>query len=382
MRPAYALSLAVMLSPPAGAAAQTARPLPFERPDKTLPHEFSQIRGLRELRDGRVLVTDRLEEQVFLADFTTGRVTPVGRVGAGPSEYHLPGTLLPWPGDSTLLVDEGNARFAIIGPDLAIRRSFSSQAADGPYTIWPRAADALGRLYFVIPRWAAGPRMREKDSIAIARVDPTTRRVERLALVNGSTEPPGGVQHGIPYVPFAPEDAWQAGPNGQVVIVRSADYHVEWRSADGRVLVGPRVTYRALPVTQADKVAYTRTFMEHASIGGRGSGGTAPTALSAVPEAMRTDEAIAGLAARNIFAARRPPFTDAVPRFSPEGTLWVERSLPLGSSPQWDIFDASGRLVAQATLPEGRRLVGLGNHALYAATRDESGIEHLERYAR
>jgi len=253
VRPAYALSLAVLLSPPVGAAAQAPRPLPFQRPDKTLPHEFSQIRGLRELRDGRVLVTDRLEEQVFLADFTTGRVTPVGRVGAGPGEYHLPGTLLPWPGDSTLLVDEGNARFAIIGPDNAIRRSFSSQAADGPYTMWPRATDALGRLYFVIPRWAAGPTVRTTDSVAIARFDPTTRRVERLALLYGSTEPPGGVQHGIPYVPFAPEDAWQAGPNGQIVIVRSADYHVEWRSANGRVVVGPRVTYRALPVTQADK---------------------------------------------------------------------------------------------------------------------------------
>lgn len=42
----------------------------------TLLGEFSQIRGLRELPDGRVIVADRLEETVSVVDFTSGKRSP------------------------------------------------------------------------------------------------------------------------------------------------------------------------------------------------------------------------------------------------------------------------------------------------------------------
>ena len=96
-------------------------------PTATLTHEFTQLRGVRELPDGRLLVSDRLEPALYVVDLKTGRATRIGREGSGPEEYRMPSTLLPLPGDSTLLADEGNARFMIIGPDLRVHRSLSSQ---------------------------------------------------------------------------------------------------------------------------------------------------------------------------------------------------------------------------------------------------------------
>jgi hypothetical protein len=58
----------------------------------------------------------------------------------------MPSTLLPLPGDSTLVADEGNARFMIIGPNLKVHRSMSTQRPGLVYSPWPRATDRQGRL--------------------------------------------------------------------------------------------------------------------------------------------------------------------------------------------------------------------------------------------
>ena len=97
----------------------TAQPvtLTLAAPERTLAIDFTQIRAVRELPDGRVLVTDRLDKGLGVADFIRNTFTPIGRTGSGPAEYRLPTALAAMPGDSTLMADEGNQRLAIIGPD-------------------------------------------------------------------------------------------------------------------------------------------------------------------------------------------------------------------------------------------------------------------------
>ena len=56
----------------------------------------------------------------------------------------MPGGVHSWPGDSSLVFDEGNARLFIVGPDLKIHRSFSAQRAGTPYTIVPRGDRSRG----------------------------------------------------------------------------------------------------------------------------------------------------------------------------------------------------------------------------------------------
>ena len=102
------------------------------------------------------------------------------------------------PGDSTLVIDEGNLRLIVIGPDLVIRRGFSNQRPGRIYGIYPRAVDARGRYYFQVPGWASGPpEGPPPDSIVVARIDWKTGVVDTLFRVKNSADP-GPIKRGLP----------------------------------------------------------------------------------------------------------------------------------------------------------------------------------------
>jgi hypothetical protein len=48
----------------------------------------------------------------------------------------------------------------------------------------------------------------------------------------------------------------------------------------------------------------------------------------------------------------------------------------------YDVFDASGRLARQVTMPKGARLVGFGARGMYVATTTDDELETLARYPR
>jgi hypothetical protein len=360
-------------------AAPRQAPVPvvhLSRPSAVLPRDFSQIRGLRELPDGRVLVSDWTDEVVLVADLGRGTVRQIGRKGTGPREYRLPASLIPLPGDSTLLVDQGNERLAIIGPDLEIVRSFSSHRQGLTHTVTPRAVDGAGRFYFEIPNWSR-PGADPNDSAVVARWNPATEREEVVGRVKAETwrKPGRRMQPGLPYVIFAPQDVWQVDPAGRIAFVRSGDYHVEWRDPDGRVMRGPRMPVVPLPVRAADRTDYVRRFMMTAPVAGRGSAG-----MEATPAELSSPEAVARTVPHQEFAKVRPPFTDFTPRIAPDGMLWVERSVPSGGAPTFDLFDSRGVRRRSVVLPAGRRLVAVGTRGAYLAAVDDDGVERLERY--
>jgi hypothetical protein len=369
-------TLLVLLLPQAPVAPREVR---LSTPDRVLAEEFTQIRGVRELRDGRVLVSDRLDKGLGVGDFRTNTFQRIGRTGSGPAEYRLPSGLMPMAGDSTLLVDEGNARLAVIGPDLRIHRSFVLLLPGVPVPMGPRGADRSGRFYIQIPGWASRNVEAINDSIVLVRFDPRRGQVDTLARVKGVTWRTGPAPRmRLPIVPFSAQDGWTVDANGRVAIVRSGDYHVEFLEPDGRRARGPAIPFERLAVTEADRIAYTRRFSENSAVGGKDENG----GLSPVPNEWLEDEQIRRTASENIFADFKPPFTDAPMLLSPEGTLWVERSMRLGHPSTWDVFDRDGRLATRFTMPEGRRLAGLGVGTLYAVATDEDGIQRLERYRR
>ncbi|MEE8571887.1 MAG: hypothetical protein V3T20_01360, partial [Gemmatimonadota bacterium] len=156
-----------------GAAAQSIDRTTLTTPTAEFPEPFSSLAGLRELSDGRVMVSDRLEKAVRILDFGNGGMREIGRVGSGPGEYQMPGDLLPLPGDSTLLVDFGNMRVTVIDPDGRLHRSSSMQHQTGRF-IHPAGADSQGRLYFDdLGSFRAGPAGPSElpDSAAVLRWD-------------------------------------------------------------------------------------------------------------------------------------------------------------------------------------------------------------------
>lgn len=348
-------------------------------PDRVLEADFSQIRGVRELRDGRVLVSDRMENRVVVANFATNAVQLIGRTGRGPAEYRLPTGLYALPGDSTLLVDEGNQRVAIIGPDLRIHRSFTLMVPGVPVAMGTRGADTRGRYYLTIPQWAS-PAPKPADSIVLVRFDQRSEKVDTVATIKGMTQHPPGpaLKPRMPFIPFSPQDVWAMSADGRVGIVRAGDYHVEWHEIDGKVVRGAAVPVQPLPVTVADREAYSRRFLENSSTSGRDPDG----GLSPNPASLLTASAVREFTSNNTFAETKPAFVDAAPFIASDGTLWVERYGKLGEPQLWDVFDRAGALIQRVRLAPGRRIAGLGAGTVYVIATDADGLQRLEQHRR
>lgn len=344
-------------------------------PERVHTADFTQIRGVRELPDGRVLVSDRLDLGVVVADFARNTIIPVGRTGSGPAEYRLPTALSPMPGDSTLLADEGNQRVAVIGPDLKIHRSFTLSVPGIGYPMTARAVDRQGRFFLQIPAWLMNTPI-PGDTILVVRFDARTQQLDTLSRIKGYTPRKNTRTPGMPYVLFAPQDVWNVTADGRLGIVRAGDYHVEWRETDGATRAGTPIAFDRRPVTMDDRYAHAKRFMESSSISGRDAAG----GLSPLPAEMLAPERIREVATQQEFWPVHPPFTATTPLVGADGSLWVERSVPLGGAETWDVIGASGSLVARVQMPAGRRLAGLSARWVYAIATDEDGLQHLERY--
>src|SRR5688572_9887370 len=73
----------------------------FDTPTWISPQEFQSIAGVRELADGRVLVTDVAAPMIHLLDARGQPIRTIGRKGRGPAEYLRPQSLAPFRSDST-----------------------------------------------------------------------------------------------------------------------------------------------------------------------------------------------------------------------------------------------------------------------------------------
>jgi hypothetical protein len=361
---------------------QHARQIALTRPTLEVDADFTQIRGIRELSDGRFLVSDRVEQRLVLGDPRTGRLTGIGRVGSGPNEYRLPTTLLPLPGDSTLLVDEGNQRLAVIGPDGRLHRSFGLRLPGIGFPLGARGVDDQGRYYLAIPAWVLGRGGVEPDSIPIVRFDPVTTKVDTIGRVQPSPRPRvkgkgPGYSAGLPMYPFAGHDTWTVDSRGTLITVRAAGYRVEFATPGRRVVRGRKAVVTPVKVTEKDKIEFTRAFLESSSMSGRNGDGT----LSLVPAEMRTDEAIRRIVDENEFPEVMGPFTSAPPLIDRLGRVWVQRARHMHEPQLWDVFDRAGRHTLEVRLPAARRLIAMGSSGVWVAATDEDGLEHVERYA-
>ena len=353
----------------------------LSKPDARYPRELSSITGLLELADGRVLLSDGLDEALLRIDLKTMKTDTVSRTGAGPGEYKAPDLLFRAPAGGFLLVDLGNARLSFF--DAAFKYLESSPITRGnPQTgltmVIPDGTDAEGRIYFrSIMRNAQKP----PDSGAVLRWDRARDKFDTVAKVKlseakvSSSGSSNNRSVSMRPVPLSPEDVWAVGPDGSIVVVRAADYRVEWIQAGGAVTRGVPNQWRAVPIRDADKKEWsdqlrttglsTQVTSENGRMSvrmGRGVGRNSPVGATDDLEWPSSKPAV------------------RLVRVSPEGEAWVERHVAAGSPRTFDIFGKDAKLSRRVILPAGRELIGFGKGVVYLRERTEDDLVYLERY--
>jgi hypothetical protein len=352
----------------------------------TNPEEYAEsfdlVGSFRELPNGKLLVVDNGPKALLLVDFQKGEHTQIGRNGQGPGEYQFPGALIPYLGDTTLLVDRASRRMLPITPDGKMGKVVTFPDAIQGFSD-PRGADAKGRIFFQASPFNftagtnSGP-LTMPDSSAIVRWDRATNKADTLGKVKLASTKINTSNTGttrsmtIMQQPYSGQDEWSVTRDGRVGVVRIGDYHVDWMG--DRPASGSPVKYTPVKVGAAEKNAFMANMKDTRGRFAVTSGGAGAANAPRPPEPKAEDFD---------WPEVKPPFMPRNIYTSPEGELWVQRSRAASdSTPVYDVFNPSGNLAARISLPKGRALVGLGTGTAYATRTDEDGLQWLERYKR
>jgi hypothetical protein len=376
MRTTGSLLLACLVASPSLAQTVPTRAMP--RAEVEFAEPFTELRSVRELSDGRVIVVDGRDLSVQLVDLRAATTTPIGRKGAGPGEYQWPGALWALPGDTTLLQDQAGGRLMLITPDGRPGAFLDLNPPDaGARRFIPRFADARGRLYAEAQPVRTGPdgTLQLADSTAIERLDRATGRRDTVAMravrADAGTRLVNGMVFSQPSpAAFPAFDAWLVAADGRVAMVYHDPYRVDWVRGDGSVTRGQPIPYTRVRVDDAVK----RWHREEREKPGMAmvyqrDGGTSMqvmrrpyTAPASWPDVL-------------------PPYVGAQATWvAPDGNLWVKRALSPSAPATFDVIDGAARLVERVTLPARTALLGFGNGTVYLVRSDDDDLQYLQRY--
>ncbi len=381
--------LAVSLFAAAALPAQQVRTL--SKPDVEFEEPFTQVSGVRELKDGRVIVNDTRDKVVQLIDFKSGTAKKIGREGSGPREYALPMALVALPGDTSGVYDPLNQRMLLILPNGDpgdFVKSSPAPSADtrsgGRMAISlaaPRYTDATGRLYYLgsaFPQPNA-PRA-EVDSQPVLRFARGAAKADTVAWVrvpgnNIRVTGSGNRQQVMAGLanPFAPRDEWVVTPDGRVAVIRSPEYRVDWSGASSSK--GTPIPYEKIKLTEKHKAQWRDSRRNASMITMRvGPGGSSASAGSpgatnmSIPEPTDWPDVL-------------PPFTNNSAFAAPNGQIWIARTRDAADDiPKYDVIDAAGKLVFRVALPAKTRVAGFGNGVVYTVRTDEDDLQYLQRF--
>lgn len=350
--------------------AQNAPLLTLTKLSAEFPNPFISIAGVRELKDGRVIVAEvHLRDGTLqVVNFATGAATPVTRKGAGPGEFDgRPSRLLAFAGDTTAMYDGGNARFLLIGPDAKPARTQPVKPAEWTFDLqW---GDANGRVYAGLGARSIGPNQLA-DSAPIVRFSLATEKLDTVAIRRVSktdmTSFSSGGMAGFrtEEVPFAVHDDWAVFPDGRVAVIRGKDYHIDFYQANGTKVSGPPNRFIPIPVTGADKEAVRAVRRPKP-----GPDGKIPTPK--VPFIIEP----------SVWYPTKAPFGENSAWAGPNGELWVAIALKAGdTTPKYDVFDTKGVRRMTVALPAGARLIGFGVHSIYTIRTDADDQQFLQRF--
>lgn len=344
------------------------------------------VGGAVEIRGGKVIAADAIEMELVVVDFAAGTRTPLGRQGSGPGEYRAPAGIMRLQGDTIWVLDAAQQRVVVFNPDLTPGTTFPlltfDQSTMSALTA-PFFNDRRGRIYasaMVIQAGTGGGDMQISlpDSVGLVRVEPrgSAGRTELAKLrfpVSGRPQisrAGNAMKYTMAYPGLVASDPWAVFPDGRIAVIRGADYSVFFIDADGKKSSPVRVPYEPIRVTAADQKAELDEARRQMAEQGKAAQKMMPAGFSMDFEMLPPAS----------WPANYPPVSPLGALAAPDGRLWVKRATPFRvGREQWDVLDATGRLVARWRLPPRTSIVGVGQGVVYTARTDEDDLRYLQR---
>lgn len=356
MRPLVTLLIAAFTS----LSAQQAQRLRLAPPNAALAEEFSYVTWVHELKNSRVIITDRGDGRIVVADLTSGTVTQIGRSGGGPREYSAARPVWWIGGDSALMIDP-QRRWLLFDGAAIVATPGASMPAVAATRHTARGADTLGHVFTA--GTVAGENGPMGDSTALLRVTRSSGRVDtvgRLKAVvarqTSARNTDGFFSFQMPLVQTAEETVVFA--DGWIAIARLDPYRVDWRSVDGRWLKGAPLPVQARPLDDREKRAYMDRIANET-----GRPAQTADAITDWPEMV-------------------PPWRSPSMLFAaPDGRAVIPR-LASADSPEtrYDVINRRGSFDGAVILAANQRIVGFGTRSVYVVSSDDAGLQRLQRH--
>ena len=370
------IGLALAYSPAGAQASAAAVPrLQLAPATGTHPEEFTFISSLRELSDGRVIASDGRENKLLVLDFRDGSSETIGRVGRGPNEYGMVGSVLPTAGDSSLLGDFMGRRWLLLDGARIVVTVPPDDSALKLTQGFVAGADALGR---VMLRTTSQPPVGTSetgihDSSAVTFISRQTGKVDTVAMVRNnpmrrqvSKNDKGEINFMsiMPVGVLVPREEPVLFADGTLAVLRIDPFRVDWRSVSGVWTRGAPLPIPRLRVDARERAA----FLERNAAVYKPSPTPSPLPPREPPKASDFPDFI-------------PPYSAGTQKPGPGGTLIVRRSKSADfMQSHYFVIDRRGRLVGELTLPANEEIVGAGPATLYVAVKDEDDIIRLRRH--
>jgi len=367
---------------PALSSAQKPATVTLPTADAKLETGFTLITSIRELGDGRILVTDPRDLQLVIADFKTGDVKPVSRRGQGPGEYGMVTGVYAIAGDSSLMPDPLGRRVLLFDADKAVGTVAADHAIIKATQGFIRYADRLGNVFSTksadVPSGASTTT--EKDSSAVIRVNRTTGRVDTVAKVRDRptfrtvvrNEKGEVTQSTGRALRLRVGEPWIVHPDGYLAVVRSNPFRVDWRSPDGRWTRGTPLPIPVIRMTQREKDAsLARTAASQAA--SRGSGPAPPPLPKDLQKALQTPD--------DEWPDVMPPYIEGGLYFTPNGDVLIRRQ-PSADYPGMAFYavDRAGKLLGVLELKANESVGGFGARSIYIIETDADDLKFIRRH--
>jgi hypothetical protein len=392
-------------------------------PSAATTETFGGVLGIRELRDGRVLIDDAGRKRLLLFDARLSSFTVVSDTMPGAKNPYgdSPAPIIEY-GDSTLFLPWSIRQFWVIDPkgDI-VRIAALPKASDMGVMAGSRMlVDSRGQLIYraraVPPRvrapasgtWAT----QAPDSSPIVRASFDTRTIDTIAYVRTPIQPrtertinpTGGLpsEH-VLLAPVSMVDDWTVTSDGTLAIVRGGDYHVDWISPDGVKTSTPRMPFDWRKFTEEEKrrladsaVKYWRDRVAEARAkdSARPPRPERPGVLDmgySVMQINKVEGATMSVSGRATVDAL--PLSDMTDYYPPvrggtvkadlDGNVWLLPNTSARSAKGgivYDVVNRKGELFERVEMPRERSIAGFGpNGTIYMMWRDSTQAWRVER---